>query len=92
MEIVAGYAENLWEETEIIAAGRSQMPVDKKGMLKWCDSIEETFQPSEKFSPSPQKIPEMFIATAIRYIRALCAEGEFPKELDYELEKDEVKW
>ncbi len=52
------------------------MSVDKNGVLFWCKSVEETFQPRENVSPNekPKQIPEQFLAAALRYLRAVCAE------------------
>jgi hypothetical protein len=48
----------------------------KKGILDWCSSVEETFQPRENIPPreSPKQVPEQFLAAAIRYLRAACVE------------------
>ena len=49
--------------------------VDKKAMLVWCDSVQKTWEPVECAPRSLRpRIPEAFLATAIRYIRALCEE------------------
>ncbi len=53
------------------------MAIYKKGILDWCSSVEETFQPREHLLPKGEKskqIPEQFLATAIRYLRAACSE------------------
>ncbi len=43
------------------------MSVDKNGVLFWCKSVEETFQPRENVSPNekPKQIPEQFLAAAL---------------------------
>jgi hypothetical protein len=50
------------------------MTVYKKGILDWCSSVEETFQPRENLTRAEdaKQIPEQFLATAIRYLRAVC--------------------
>jgi hypothetical protein len=52
------------------------MTVYKQGILDWCTSVEETFQPREDIpkGEKPQQIPEQFLAAAIRYLRTTCAE------------------
>ena len=52
------------------------MPVDTNGMRHWCDSIEAACTPREIMDiPSgeaPVQLPEQFLATALRYLRAAC--------------------
>lgn len=51
------------------------MKINKDDMLSWCDSVENTWSPKENVDFKEQKqIPEQFLATAIRYLRALCKE------------------
>ncbi len=54
--------------------------IDKKGILHWCDSVEKEFHPRELHEfmrgEKPLLIEEQFLATSIRYLRALCEEGE----------------
>jgi len=54
------------------------MKIDREGILHWCDSVEKEFQPRELHQimkgEVPKQIPEQFIATSIRYLRALCGE------------------
>ena len=50
------------------------MAINKKAMLHWCDSVEETWHPREQFTKDSFRIPEQFLAAAIRYLRAACAE------------------
>ena len=64
------------------------MPVDTSGMRHWCDSIEAACTPREIMDiPSgetPVQLPEQFLATAIRYLRATCEdldEARRPKAL-----------
>lgn len=54
------------------------MSMDKKEILYWCDSVENTWKPREDVprGENPQLIPESFLATAIRYLRALCDHNE----------------
>jgi len=55
-----------------------RMSVDKKGILRWCDSVEKQFRPREleqlMRGEKPLLIEEQFLATSIRYLRALCDE------------------
>jgi hypothetical protein len=48
--------------------------MNKKEILYWCDSVENTWKPREDVprGENPLLIPESFLATAIRYLRALC--------------------
>ena len=51
------------------------MSVDKNGVLFWCKSVEETFQPRENVSPNekPKQIPEQFLAAALEiFARCMC--------------------
>ncbi|HEY5267934.1 MAG TPA: hypothetical protein VII94_02275 [Candidatus Saccharimonadales bacterium] len=52
------------------------MSVSKDGILFWCKSVEETFQPREDVphNEKPKQIPEQFLAAALRYLRAVCVE------------------
>lgn len=48
--------------------------VNKKDKLYWAASVDETFNARE-IVPDNEKarqIPEQFLATAIKYLRALC--------------------
>jgi len=57
---------------------RTSMKIDREGILHWCDSVEKEFQPRELHQimkgEVPKQIPEQFLATSIRYLRALCGE------------------
>ena len=48
-------------------------------ILNWCDSIDLQFDPRELDNiprgESPRLIEEQFLATAIRYLRAMCEKG-----------------
>lgn len=48
----------------------------KKGILDWCSSVERTFQPREDVpkNENSKQIPEQFLATTLRFLRAACAE------------------
>ncbi len=61
------------------------MAVYKKGILDWCVSVEETFQPREDVprGEKPKQISEQFLATAIRYLRATCSELPDSSEDDF---------
>lgn len=54
------------------------MKINKEEILKWCDSVEREFHPRELHQivkgKIPNKIEEQFLATSIRYLRALCGE------------------
>ncbi len=52
--------------------------MNKKEILYWCDSVENTWKPREDVprGENPQLIPESFLATAIRYLRELCDHNE----------------
>ena len=52
------------------------MSIDKKGILHWCDSVEKEFNPREHVPREimVKMLPEQFLATSIRYLRALCEE------------------
>ena len=54
------------------------MSIDKKAILYWCDSVEKQFHPREleqlMRGEKPLLIEEQFLATSIRYLRALCDE------------------
>jgi hypothetical protein len=52
------------------------MSIDKKGILYWCDSVEKEFNPREHVPREimVKMLPEQFLATSIRYLRALCQE------------------
>lgn len=54
------------------------MKPHKNGLLYWCDSIEKQFKPREIVprGENPTMISEEFLATAIKYIRALCKDDE----------------
>lgn len=54
------------------------MKIDKEEILHWCDSVEETWKPREVVprGEKPLLIPESFLATSIRYLRALCDHKE----------------
>jgi hypothetical protein len=64
------------------------MSVYKKGLLDWCSSVEETFSPREDVphGEEPKQIPEQFLAAAIRYLRAVCAELPDISEEEWEEE------
>jgi hypothetical protein len=49
---------------------------DKDKILHWCDSVQKTWNPREELSKDerPILVPEQFLATSIRYLRALCEE------------------
>lgn len=55
---------------------RTSMKINREGILKWCDSVEKEFQPREEVPRGevPKVIQEQFLATSIRYLRALCDE------------------
>jgi hypothetical protein len=50
--------------------------IDLNEILCWCDSIQDTWNPKEEISQNthPMLIPEQFLSTAIRYLRAVCVE------------------
>lgn len=54
------------------------MSIDKKAILYWCDSVEKQFHPREldviPRGEKPKLIEEQFLATSIRYLRAVCLE------------------
>jgi len=54
------------------------MKINKEGIIKWCDSVEKEFHPRELHQITkgeiPQRIEEQFLATSLRYLRALCEE------------------
>ena len=54
------------------------MSIDKKAILYWCNSVEKQFHPREleqlMRGEKPLLIEEQFLATSIRYLRALCDE------------------
>jgi len=56
------------------------MKIDREGIMKWCDSVEKQFHPREIHQimrgEIPQKIDEQFLATSLRYLRALCEEKQ----------------
>lgn len=55
---------------------RTSMKIYREGILHWCDSVEKEFQPREEVSRGEvsKVIQEQFLATSIRYLRALCGE------------------
>lgn len=53
------------------------MKINKKAILFWCDSVESTWSPREGMKvDNPKQVPEQFLATAIRYLRALCENND----------------
>ena len=70
--------ENLGRKLIEINSITNDIPskIDREGILKWCDSVEKQFQPREVVPRGevPKVIEEQFLATGIRYLRALCGE------------------
>lgn len=62
---------------EVVSGGEVKM-IDKEGILHWCNSVEEQFHPREPHEitrgEKPRLIEEQFLATGIRYLKALCEE------------------
>lgn len=54
------------------------MNIDREAIVKWCDSVEKEFHPRELHQLMRGEIPllieEQFLATSLRYLRALCSE------------------
>jgi hypothetical protein len=51
--------------------------INKSEIIKWVDSIEKEFSPRENVAHGEivKNIPEQFLATSLRYLKALCAES-----------------
>ena len=58
------------------------MKINKEGILRWCDSVEKELNPREHVPREVmvKMISEQFLATSIRYLRALCEEKRVVRE------------
>jgi hypothetical protein len=47
-----------------------------KNILRWCDSVENTFHPRQEIprGENPKLISEVFLAIALEYLRFVCKE------------------